>query len=166
MYLRDPQHLIRVMSTNPSYLQSTAAGDATQYRDWGVPLGRRFRALKLWYQLRIDGIASIQDRLRRDLENAQWIADEFAALDDWELVAPVRLQTVCIRHNPNDSLSGADLDAHTLRWVRELNSSGRAFLSPSQLDDQWMVRISVGAESTERSHLERLVVLIRGVAEA
>jgi len=55
LYLRDPDHLVRVMSTNPSYLRSTAGGEATQYRDWGIPLGRRFRALKLWYQLRLDG---------------------------------------------------------------------------------------------------------------
>ncbi|NDH85185.1 MAG: hypothetical protein EBY65_10050, partial [Acidimicrobiia bacterium] len=65
LYLRDPEHLIRVMSTNPSYLQSTAGGEATQYRDWGIPLGRRFRALKLWYQLRIDGPDAIAERLRR-----------------------------------------------------------------------------------------------------
>ena len=74
LYLRDPDHLIRVMSTNPSYLRSTSGGTATQYRDWGIPLGRRFRALKLWYQLRIDGPDAIRDRLRRDLDNAEWFA--------------------------------------------------------------------------------------------
>lgn len=161
LYLRDPEHLVRVMSTDPSYLRSTAGGEATQYRDWGIPLGRRFRALKLWYQLRIDGIDAIRARLRRDLDNAAWLADRFAEMPDWEVVAPVRLQTVCVRHVPPDLADDPDaLDAHTLRWVREINLSGEAFLSPSQLDGRWMARVSVGVESTERHHLERLLTLL------
>ena len=76
LYVRDPQHLVRVMSTNPSYLRSAVDGEVTQYRDWGIPLGRRFRALKLWFQLRLDGIEAISARLRRDLENARWLAEQ------------------------------------------------------------------------------------------
>jgi aromatic-L-amino-acid decarboxylase len=169
MYVRDPDHLIRVMSTNPSYLRSTAGGDATQYRNWGIPLGRRFRALKLWYQLRIDGVAAIQARLRRDLDNARWLAERFRELPDWEVVAPVRLQTVCVRHVPPgfaDPSRADDLDAHTQAWVRAINTSGAAFLTPSMLDGRWMVRVSVGVESTERHHLERLVGLMQAAAAA
>ncbi|MEO0495295.1 MAG: pyridoxal-dependent decarboxylase [Actinomycetota bacterium] len=161
LYLRDPEHLIRVMSTNPSYLQSTAGGEATQYRDWGIPLGRRFRALKLWYQLRLDGPDSIGDRLRRDLDNAQWFAAEIAARPGWEVVAPVRLQTVCVRHTPA-ALEGdpAAISEHNQRWVRDLNVSGSAFLSPSLLDGAWLARVSIGVESTERHHLQRLLELM------
>jgi aromatic-L-amino-acid decarboxylase len=168
LYLRDPQHLIRVMSTNPSYLGSTAGGAATQYRDWGIPLGRRFRALKLWFQLRIDGVESIRARLRRDLDNAQWLAEVFADLPNWEVLAPVRLQTVCVRHVPSTNegqpLAGDALDAHTLRWVRAINTSGQAFLSPSLLEERWMARVSIGVEATERRHLERLVELMIAAA--
>lgn len=163
MYVRDPDHLIRVMSTNPSYLRSTAGGEATQYRDWGIPLGRRFRALKLWYQLRIDGIEAIQARLRRDLDNARWLAERFEELPEWEVIAPVRLQTVCVRHVPPalaEPAEADELDAHTLGWVRAINTSGAAFLSPSMLDDRWMVRVSVGVEATERHHLERLLEIL------
>ena len=159
MYLRDPDHLIRVMSTNPSYLRSTSGGDATQYRDWGIPLGRRFRALKLWYHLRIDGTASIQTRLRRDLDNAQWFASEIVKRQGWTIVAPVRLQTVCVRHRP-EGLNPAAVSEHNLALVRVINESGAAFLSPSMLDNQWMVRVSIGVESTERHHLEDLLALM------
>ena len=162
LYLRDPEHLIRVMSTNPSYLRSTAGGTATQYRDWGIPLGRRFRALKLWYQLRIDGPDAIGERLRRDLDNAEWFAAEIAQRPGWEVVAPVRLQTVCIRHTPAH-LGVTDLEGiseHNLAWVRSLNTSGEAFVSPSLLDDVWMARVSIGTEATERRHLVRLLELI------
>jgi aromatic-L-amino-acid decarboxylase len=161
LYLRDPEHVIRVMSTNPSYLQSTAGGEATQYRDWGIPLGRRFRALKLWYQLRLDGPEAIRQRLRRDLDNAQWFAERIAEKPGWEVVAPVRLQTVCVRHTPAE-LEGdaAAISDHNQRWVREINVSGAAFLSPSLLDGGWMARVSIGVESTERPHLERLLDLM------
>ncbi len=162
LYLRDPDHLIRVMSTNPSYLRSTSGGEATQYRDWGIPLGRRFRSLKLWYQLRIDGPEAIRARLRRDLDNAQWFAAEIASRPGWEVVAPVRLQTVCVRHTPShiDATNSAGVSEHNLGWVRSLNQSGDAFLSPSLLDDVWMARVSIGVEATERHHLERLLELM------
>ncbi|MFV0526183.1 MAG: pyridoxal phosphate-dependent decarboxylase family protein [Acidimicrobiales bacterium] len=154
-YVRDTEHLVRVMSSNPSYLRSRADGEVVQYRDWGLPLGRRFRALKLWFLLRLDGVEAIQARLRRDLVNAAWLADQVEAADDWTLVAPCTLQTVCVRHQP-DGLDDEELDAHTVRWAAELNDSGRAYVTPSLLDGSWMVRVSIGAERTEAGHVERL----------
>ena len=164
-YVRDVPHLERVMSTNPSYLRSAADGEVTQYRDWGIPLGRRFRALKLWFHLRLDGIDAIQARLRRDLDNAQWLKQQVEATDDWEVLAPVELQTVCIRHVPRDAkgnpLSGDALDRHTLAWVERINASGNAFLSPSVLDGRWMARVSIGVEDTGREHVARLWQLLQ-----
>ena len=164
-YVRDVPHLERVMSTNPSYLRSAADGEVTQYRDWGIPLGRRFRALKLWFHLRLDGIDAIQARLRRDLDNAQWLKQQVEAADDWEVLAPVELQTVCIRHVPRDvqgnPISGEALDRHTLAWVERINASGSAFLSPSVLDGRWMARVSIGVEGTGREHVARLWQLLQ-----
>jgi len=135
-YVRDPDLLVRVLSTNPSYLQSAADGQVTQYRDWGIPLGRRFRALKLWFHLALDGVESIQARLRRDLDNARWLADQVADHPEWELVAPLTLQTVSVRHRgAAGALSDDELDAHTLKWVGAINASGAAFLSPAQITD-------------------------------
>jgi aromatic-L-amino-acid/L-tryptophan decarboxylase len=162
-YTRRPDHLVRVMSTSPSYLRSAADGDVTQYRDWGIPLGRRFRALKLWFHLRLDGVDAIRDRLRRDLENARWLAEQVDAAPDWEVVAPVALQTVCVRHRPK-GLDGAALDAHTLAWVEAVNASGQALLTASMLDGRWMVRVSVGAEPTERSDVAHVWDLMQRAA--
>jgi len=164
-YVRDVAHLERVMSTNPSYLHSDADGQVTQYRDWGIPLGRRFRALKLWFHLRLDGVEAIRARLRRDLDNAQWFAQQVDAAEHWEVLAPVQLQTVCIRHSPVDSqdkpLAGAALDAHTLAWLGRINNSGAAFMSASVLDERWMVRVSIGVEGTEREHVAQLWTLLQ-----
>ncbi len=169
-YVRDVEFLERIMSTNPAYLRSTADGEVTQYRDWGIPLGRRFRALKLWFHLRLDGPESIRERLRRDLANAQWLREQVEAAENWQVVAPVELQTVCVRHVPVDAdgspLEGEALDAHTLGWVERINQSGAAFMSPSVLDGRWMVRVSIGVENTTRAHVEQLWQLLQDTVAA
>jgi aromatic-L-amino-acid decarboxylase len=163
-YVRDPEHLVRVMSTNPSYLQSAADGRVKNFRDWGIPLGRRFRALKLWCLLRAEGVANLQARLRRDLANAQWLAEQVRSAPPWCLVAPVPLQTVCVRHEP-PGLEGEALDRHTLAWVERINRSGAAYLTPAVLDGRWMVRVSIGAEATQREHVAALWERMRQEAE-
>lgn len=164
-YVRQPELLIRVMSTNPSYLRSTVDSEVVQFRDWGIPLGRRFRALKLWFHLRLDGPEAIRKRLRRDLENARWFTSQVEQAHNWQVLMPVNLQTICILHQPPGLVDEA-LDAHTLAWVDTINQSGVAFMSPSQLDGRWMVRVSIGVESTERTHVEKLWALIQQTALA
>ena len=163
-YVRDPEHLIRVMSTNPSYLRSSADDKVKNLRDWGLPLGRRFRALKLWFMIREQGVTALQNRLRRDLANAQWFADQVRQTPAWTVLAPVPLQTVCIRHEPH-RLAGEALDQHTLGWANAVNQSGEAYLTPAILDGRWMVRVSIGAIPTEREHVEALWKSIRKEAE-
>ncbi len=154
-FVRDPEHLVRVMSTNPSYLQSAADGRVKNYRDWGLPLGRRFRALKLWFLIREQGVEGLQARLRRDMANAKWLEQQIAGAPGWKVLAPVVLQTLCVRHEP-DGLSGEALDKYTLEWAGRLNQSGEAYVTPAILNGRWMVRISIGAELTEREHIAQL----------
>jgi aromatic-L-amino-acid decarboxylase len=154
-YVRDPEHLVRVMSTNPSYLRSSVDDRVQNLRDWGIPLGRRFRALKLWCLLREQGVAGLQKRLRRDLDNARWLEAQVRAEPQWRVLAPVALQTLCVRHEPH-GLTGEALDRYTLGWAGRINASGDAYLTPATLDGRWMVRISVGALSTERAHVAAL----------
>jgi aromatic-L-amino-acid decarboxylase len=163
-YVRDPEHLVRVMSTNPSYLQSNVDTRVKNLRDWGIPLGRRFRALKLWCLIREQGVAGLSARLRRDLANAQWLASQVTAAPNWRLLAPVPLQTLCLRHEPA-GLSGEALDRHTLAWAERVNRSGHAYVTPAILDGRWMVRVSIGAIPTERAHVAALWHLLRQEAE-
>lgn len=163
-FVRDPQHLVRVMSTNPSYLRTAADAKVRNFRDWGIPLGRRFRALKLWLLIREQGVQGLRQRLRRDLEHARWFAAQVDAAPGWQRLAPVPFQTVCVRHAPS-GLTGEALDAHTLAWVRRINESGRAYLTPSMLGDRWMVRVSFGTEATEHAHVEALWRQMRDEAE-
>lgn len=163
-FVRDTQHLVRVMSTNPSYLQTAVDDQVKNLRDWGIPLGRRFRALKLWCLIREQGVAGLQARLRRDIANAQWFAAQVRATPGWRVLAPVPLQTICIRHEPA-GLAGAALDAHTQAWAERANRSGSVYLTPAKLDGQWMVRISIGALPTERAHVEALWALLQQVVQ-
>ena len=164
-YVRDPQHLIRVMSTNPSYLRTAQDGQVSNFRDWHIQLGRRFRALKLWFYLMDVGVEGLQARLRRDLANAQWLKAQVDAAPDWERLAPVPLQTVCIRHQL-PGLDEAGLAAHNLELARRINEGGQAYLTPSMLKGKQMLRVSIGAETTERPHVEALWAALQAAARA
>jgi len=156
-FVRDPEHLIRVMGTNPSYLHTAQDGQVRNLRDWGIPLGRRFRALKLWFLIRAQGVEGLQTRIRRDLANAQWLKEQIDAAPHWERMAPVDLQTVCIRHVPLElKADELALKEHNLAIADAINQSGRSYLTPSVLKGQQMIRVSIGAEATERKHLEAL----------
>lgn len=163
-YVRDPEHLVRIMSTNPSFLQSAFDGEVKNLRDWGIPLGRRFRALKLWFVIREQGVAALQTRLRRDIENARWLEAQVAAVPHWRVVAPVKLQTVCVRHEP-PGLSGEALDEHTRGWAERINRSGAAYLTPAVVDGRWIVRVSIGALATEAEDVAALWQVMREEAE-
>ena len=105
-------------------------------------------------------MSGLQARLRRDLANAQWLADQVRAAAGWRVLAPVPLQTLCVRHEPA-GLEGDALDRHTLAWVDRVNRSGAAYLTPALLDGRWIARVSIGVEPTERAHVEALWTTMR-----
>ena len=153
------------MSTSPSYLRTAADDRVKNLRDWGLPLGRRFRALKLWFLIREQGVANLQARIRRDLANAQWLAEQVRQAPGWRVLAPVTLQTLCVRFEPA-GVEGEELDRHTQGWCDRINRSGAAYLTPAILDGRWMVRVSIGGLLTERVHVEMLWNVMRKEAEA
>jgi aromatic-L-amino-acid decarboxylase len=165
-YVRDPEHLVRVMSTNPSYLRTAQDAAVRNLRDWGIPLGRRFRALKLWFYLADVGVEGLRARLRRDLENARWLAAEVERTEGWERVAPAPLQTVCVRHRLHATADDARRDAHNLAIAERVNRGGRAYVTPAVLKGRQMIRVSIGAEATERSHVEGAWRELAGAARA
>lgn len=163
-FVRDPEHLVRVMSTSPSYLQTAQDGEVRNLRDWGIPLGRRFRALKLWFLLREQGVEGLRQRIRRDLANAQWLKEQVDAAPGWERLAPVPLQTVCVRHHPAGVDDEPRLREHNLHIAEAVNGSGRAYVTPALLKGQQMLRLSIGAELTERPHVEALWAALNAAA--
>jgi aromatic-L-amino-acid decarboxylase len=146
----DRAALLGALSILPEYLRSAAAesGAAIDYRDWQVPLGRRFRALKLWFTIRLDGIATVRDRVRRDVGLTQELASWVAADERFEVVAPHPLNLLCIRVVGDDAL--------TEQLIDRINAGGDAYVTRTVLDDRPVMRVSIGARTTERRHVEAL----------
>jgi aromatic-L-amino-acid decarboxylase len=163
-FVRDVEHLVRVMSTNPSYLRTAQDGAVNNLRDWGIPLGRRFRALKAWFHLVDEGVEALQARIRRDLANARWLAARVDATPGWERLAPVPLQTVALRHVPAGVSDEAALARHNLAIAAAINDGGRAYVTPSVLKGKQLIRVSIGALATERADVERLWAELRAAA--
>jgi aromatic-L-amino-acid/L-tryptophan decarboxylase len=166
-YVRDPEHLVRVMSTDPSYLRTAQDGRVRNLRDWGIPLGRRFRALKLWFLLRSEGVEGLRARVRRDIGNAAWLAEQVIAAPDWGLMAPAPLQTVCLRHVP-PALAGDEeaLAAHNAAIVERVAGAGDYYFGSARLKGRLIIRVSVGAQPTERAHVAGAWTALREAAAA
>ncbi|NNE10626.1 MAG: aspartate aminotransferase family protein [Ilumatobacter sp.] len=145
----DRAALLGALSILPEFLRSEAAesGRAIDYRDWQIPLGRRFRALKLWFTIRLDGISSVQERIRRDVALTQELASWVAADHRFEIVAPHPLNLLCLR-------VAGDGNEATDALIEGINASGRSHVTRTVLDDRSVMRVSVGARTTERRHLE------------
>ncbi|MFK4387666.1 pyridoxal phosphate-dependent decarboxylase family protein [Bradyrhizobium sp. USDA 223] len=164
-FVRDEPHLLRVMSADPSFLQSQADGKVRNLRNTGIPLGRRFRALKLWFAIREQGVSGLQARLRRDISLAQDLRSKVEATPGWDVVAPVVLQTVCIVNRPM-SVPSQRLDDFTRAWAHAVNASGQAYVTPATAAGHWMVRVSIGTISTEASDIEAVWRTIQEAAAA
>jgi len=164
-YVRDPAHLVQVMATHPSYLKTQQDQQVKNFRDWGIPLGRRFRALKLWFLIREQGVRALQARLRRDLANARWLAEQVDGSPEWERVAPVLFQTVSLRHRPA-GLEGERLNVHNQSLADRVNRSGAAYLTTTVVGGTLIVRVSIGSEATEREDVAAVWSLLNREAKA
>lgn len=147
-YVADRQPLLDALSVLPEYLRNAAsdAGTVVDYRDWQVPLGRRFRALKVWLTLRHYGAEGLAAHVREHVEAAQWFAAQVEADSRFELSAPHPLSLVCFRH--------VDGDEPTQRLLDELNASGRIYLTHTRLEGRLVLRLAVGGTWTRRRHVE------------
>ena len=158
MWVADRKPLIDAMSILPPYLRTAASDldDVIDYRDWHVPLGRRFRSLKLWWVIRAYGAEGLRTLIRRHVELAGWLADRVEIDERFELFAPHPFGLVCFTHRGgNDS---------TLGLAKALNDSGRVAVTPSTIGDTAFVRVSIGQSYTERRHVEGLWSLIDELA--
>ena len=162
LYVRDPETLRRAFSLVADYLV-TPETDVRNYMDYGLQLGRRFRALKLWFAMRHLGIRGMRERLRAHIALAQTFAAFVEAEPDWELLAPHPLSVVCFRHAPPD-LTGDALDAHNARLVDAVNATGEAFISTTKLHDRLAIRVAIGNERTTENDVRAVWTLLRDAA--
>ncbi len=156
MWVADRAALIRALSILPEYLKNaaTAAGAVIDYRDWHVQLGRRFRALKLWFVIRHYGIKGLRAHIREHVRLGQQFAAWVAADPAFELAAPAPLNLVCFRLRDGG-------DAANQALLERLNASGKLYLTHTVLDGQYTLRLSIGGTLTEARHVEAAWARIR-----
>ena len=147
-YVADRKALIQTLSILPEYLrnQATESGAVFDYRDWQIPLGRRFRALKLWFVIRHYGIEGLQHHVRRHVELAQQFANWVRNDRRFELAAPAPLNLVCFRHKGGDEINQSLMD--------RLNRSGDLYLTHTRLHDRMTLRFCVGQTNTQARHVQ------------
>ena len=157
-WVADRSKLIDTLSVSPPYLRNSASDDdaVIDYRDWHVPLGRRFRALKLWFVLRSYGAEGLRSYLRTHLELAQMLTSRVDADERLELVAPTPLALVSLRHRRGEEA--------TRELAEEINATGSFYVTPSVIDDRPFIRVSIGSTWTEARHVEALWNLIDELA--
>jgi aromatic-L-amino-acid/L-tryptophan decarboxylase len=155
--------LRRAFSLVPEYLQTTTSSEVVNYMDYGVQLGRRFRALKLWAVLRVFGGAGLAERVRYHCELAREFAGWVDAAPDWERVAPVPFSLVCFRYAPR-GLSPDAADARNVQILEHVNASGRVYLSHTKLSGRYVLRLAIGNIRTERRHVAEAWGLLQEAA--
>ncbi len=163
-YVRDPDALVRTLSILPAYLASRET-DVTDYRDWGVPLGRRFRALKLWFVIRAYGVERLQAMLREHIALAAELASQIDAAPDFELITPASLALLTFRYCPPGT-DDETLDALNEQLLHTLNDDGRLYLTPTRVRGRYVIRFAIGQRATTRRHVQRAWTVIQETARA
>jgi aromatic-L-amino-acid decarboxylase len=164
-FVKDKELLIKTFTINPEYLRTKSAGRVNDYRDWGIPLGRRFRALKLWFVIRSYGISGLSEKIRNQISLAQkletWIRED----ENFEMVAPRTLNLVCFRFKP----AGGAMDTDSLNHLNEklmhtLNGTGKLYLSHTKLNGIFTLRMVTAQTRVEERHVQDAWRLIKETA--
>jgi aromatic-L-amino-acid decarboxylase len=165
-FCRDPEALVATFSILPAYLKTDLDRQVTNFRDWGIQLGRRFRALKLWFVIRYYGVEGLQEMLRSHLGLAQEFKEWVEESEDFELLAPVPLNTICFRFHPGkrfgNDLSSAELERLNKGLLDEVNRLGKICMSHTVLGETFCLRLSIGQTQTQRKHVVQAWEAIRG----
>jgi aromatic-L-amino-acid decarboxylase len=162
-FVRDPGALLSTFQATPEYLRTAYDAEVVNYRDWGIQLGRRFRALKLWFVIRSYGVEGLRAMIRRHVALARELAGWIEADPDFELAAPVPFGLVCFRYRPAGR-SEAELDALNARLLAAVNATHERHLTHTRLGGRYVIRLVVGQRATERGHVAAAWAGIREAA--
>lgn len=157
-YVKDRAALTGALSILPEYLRNPASesGDVIDYRDWQIPLGRRFRALKLWFVIRYYGVEGLRHHIREHIKLTQELVSWIKNDEHFEIAAPPTLNLVCFRHQAGDAINE--------RILNQLNQSGDIYLTHTRLNGQFTLRIAIGQTHTTRTHVQAAWQLIQAAA--
>jgi aromatic-L-amino-acid decarboxylase len=163
-FVRNPGALIRTFEILPEYLKTTERERVNNYRDWGIQLGRRFRALKLWFVIRSYGVSGLRDAVRRHIALASGFARTIAEAPDFDLLAPAPLATVCFRYHPAGVHDQQDLNDINRTLLETINRTGRLYLTHTTLRGLYTLRLVTSQTNVEQRHVDNAWTLIAAAA--
>jgi len=158
-FVKDAGQLIQTFEILPEYLKTRTRGKVNDYRDWGIPLGRRFRALKLWFVIRSYGLEGLREKVRNHISYAAWLAARVKEHPEFEMTAPLSLNTVCFRYRPER------MDEKYLNDINEklnhfLNDTGRIYLTHTKIKGRYSLRMVTSQTNVEMKNIEQAWALI------
>lgn len=162
-FVKEPEYLVNTFAITPEYLKTKNDQQVNNFRDWGIPLGRRFRALKLWFVLRSFGQEGLQQKIRHHLTLTQELLQELEAHPDYEMLAPVPVNLLCFRYHPH-GVPEEKLNALNEKIMDTLNASGKIFLTHTKLDGKFTLRMVIAHPEVTEQHVQKAWKLIRETA--
>jgi aromatic-L-amino-acid decarboxylase len=160
-FVQDRETLVRTFQVTPEYLRTSADSEVVNFRDWGIQLGRRFRALKLWFVIRSYGVEGLRALVRKHVALAREFAGWVQVATDFELMAPVPLGLVCFRYRPGKMADGSALDDLNRELLARVNATRRVHLTHTELGGRYVIRMAIGQRQTEWEHVEEAWRLVQ-----
>jgi aromatic-L-amino-acid decarboxylase len=164
LYVRDVPSWLESFALTPEYLKSAHDERVVNYRDWGIPLGRRFRALKLWFVLRSDGAEAIRASIREHIRLGELFASWVDADPAFERMAPASFALVCFRHRP-PRLPEPAIDEHNRRLLDRINGTGRVHMIGTTLRGRFVIRMAIGQRNSAERNVREAWDVVRSVAQ-
>lgn len=161
-FVKDTDALIRTFEILPEYLKTSSRGQVNDYRDWGVALGRRFRALKLWFVLRNYGAVGIRETVRKHIVLAAWLTLQMQKEKGFEILTPTRFSLVCFRYVPEGMTNEDEIDKYNEQLEQKLNASGKLYITHTRLNGKYTLRLVIAQTYVEERHVREAWELIKG----
>ena len=153
-FVKDRDALIKTFQLVPEYLRSQVHVNANDYSNWGIQLGRRFRALKLWFVLRMFGVKGLQEKLRFHISMAAEFERRLIHTGNFEILAPRLFSLLCFRYHPEGNLDEEQLDRLNEELLNTLNATGRIYISHTRLKGRYTLRFMVAQTNTAMEHVD------------
>ena len=162
-FVKDKQALLNTFEILPEYLKTKVDVSVNNYRDWGIPLGRRFRALKLWFVIRNFGVNGIKDRIRAHIQMAKDLTQKIDDHDAFEILVPPNFNMICFRYN--EGQDAEDLNDLNHQLLNQLNDSGEAYLTHTKIGGKYAIRMVIGQTYVEQKHVDKTWTSLQKLAK-
>jgi aromatic-L-amino-acid decarboxylase len=163
-FVKDKETLVNTFSINPEYLKTKTQGLVNDYRDWGIQLGRRFRALKLWFVIRSFGVDGLKEKIKNHIQLAKWLEKEIENNKDFKMITPRTLNLVCFHYKPSHLYNIDQINAINEKILHAVNESGKIFITHTKLNGIYTLRMVIGQTNVTKDHVMKAWKLIQEIA--